>query len=267
MTSVRFGEKNIILPDVGYDAFIEFLYHTPSQPVLLEMKNEDIVTAYKSSRNIFGDDKDWYTNYTALKAYHATHGHCSVPLGKENRSLRSWTERQKNLHASSQLDSFKADKMKRLNFDFTVTGPLSACAPTISNVSPKNADPAVAAPIPSSRRRSLIPAWVKRRPSQMKIKSVTFKMPTPSQPKAPIVLQATTESQGFGGLILEADRTWNARFEELKAFQAKHGHCEVPSGNETMSLRSWTERQKMMKKFSKLDKDKASRMMELGYKF
>lgn len=47
MTVVKAGGKDLILPGDGFDAFVEFVFNTPSQPELCEMKNEDIIMASK----------------------------------------------------------------------------------------------------------------------------------------------------------------------------------------------------------------------------
>ena len=45
MTIVKAGGKDLILPGDGFDAFVEFVFNTPSQPKLCDMKNEDIILA------------------------------------------------------------------------------------------------------------------------------------------------------------------------------------------------------------------------------
>jgi hypothetical protein len=47
MTIVRAGEKDLILPGDGFDAFVDFVFNTPSQPELCEMKKENIILAAK----------------------------------------------------------------------------------------------------------------------------------------------------------------------------------------------------------------------------
>ena len=47
MTIVKAGGKDIILPGDGFDAFVDFVFNTPSQPELCEMKKEEIVMAVK----------------------------------------------------------------------------------------------------------------------------------------------------------------------------------------------------------------------------
>lgn len=47
MTTVRAGGKDVILPGDGFDAFVDYVFNTPSQPELCGMKKEDIVTAMR----------------------------------------------------------------------------------------------------------------------------------------------------------------------------------------------------------------------------
>eukprot|EP00579_Thalassiosira_antarctica_P004994 CAMPEP_0201901800 /NCGR_PEP_ID=MMETSP0902-20130614/54625_1 /ASSEMBLY_ACC=CAM_ASM_000551 /TAXON_ID=420261 /ORGANISM="Thalassiosira antarctica, Strain CCMP982" /LENGTH=152 /DNA_ID=CAMNT_0048435775 /DNA_START=17 /DNA_END=475 /DNA_ORIENTATION=+ len=149
MTAATMSNKDLVLPGEGYTAFIEFLYSTPSQPQLLRMKKMDVITASKKIAPIISltapasgpttshdnvGDKEWDVNYRALKNFHAKQGNCSVPFGKETGSLRSWTERQKKLYASSQLEPEKVDNMKALDFDFTTKKPVSTRS--VNNMGP-----------------------------------------------------------------------------------------------------------------------------------
>mmetsp|Transcript_28558 Transcript_28558/g.60883 ORF Transcript_28558/g.60883 Transcript_28558/m.60883 type:complete len:260 (+) Transcript_28558:373-1152(+) len=257
MIAVKMGEKDFTLPDDGYDAFVEFLYHTPSQPELLGLKKREIKAAYESSRRVVRADNDWYMSYKALKSYHAKHGNCSVPFGKESGSLRSWTERQKKLHASSMLDPVKVDKMKALDFDFTVKKPLSARS--VNTLPLKHNNTPTVAALATSTARGNKPAQLDMRQSSKKRKKeVPVSSPTAAN-EAPMLRKSS--------LVVEDEHTWKKHYEALKVFQAKHGHCSVPFGKDTGALRSWTERQKRLYASSQLETDKVDKMTELGYDF
>mmetsp|Transcript_33042 Transcript_33042/g.57878 ORF Transcript_33042/g.57878 Transcript_33042/m.57878 type:complete len:175 (-) Transcript_33042:247-771(-) len=166
MTAATMSNKDLVLPGEGYNAFMEFLYNTPSQPELLRMKEGDIITASKKffpnmsltapesgrtrSHNNVGD-KEWDANYRALQNFHAKQGNCSVPFGKETGSLRSWTERQKKLYASSKLEPENVDNLNALDFDFTIKKPLSTRS--VNNFGPKPTKPSVAATAASAVKR------------------------------------------------------------------------------------------------------------------
>ena len=45
MTIVKAGGKDLILPGDGFDAFVDFLFNTPSQPEMCEMKKEGTLLA------------------------------------------------------------------------------------------------------------------------------------------------------------------------------------------------------------------------------
>mmetsp|Transcript_19220 Transcript_19220/g.46160 ORF Transcript_19220/g.46160 Transcript_19220/m.46160 type:complete len:159 (-) Transcript_19220:170-646(-) len=47
--SAKISGNGVSLPGEGYDAFIDFLYRTPSQPELLDMKKSDIMSAYRTA--------------------------------------------------------------------------------------------------------------------------------------------------------------------------------------------------------------------------
>ena len=135
-TIVTIGEKEFVLPGDGFDAFEQYVYHTPSQPEICSLLHQDIIDAYeeamskkaakakakplvrKGSVTIIEDDETWDANYAALKAFHAKNGNCDVPFGKETGALRSWAERQKKLKAGSKLDTERLNKLNELNFAF-----------------------------------------------------------------------------------------------------------------------------------------------------
>ena len=70
----------------------------------------------RKSINVINSD-DWDANYAALQKFHAKNGNCKVPFGAETGNLRSWTERQKKMYASGQLDDDQLEKMNELDFD------------------------------------------------------------------------------------------------------------------------------------------------------
>lgn len=88
--------------------------------------------AVRKSSLVVDDEETWQRQYEALKSYHAEHGSCSVPFGKETGALRSWTERQKKLHARSMLEDDRVDDLKALGFDFAMKQPLSARSVNVS---------------------------------------------------------------------------------------------------------------------------------------
>jgi hypothetical protein len=256
MTAATMSSNDLILPGEGYNAFIEFVYNTPSQPQLLRMNRSDIIATYRKTAPGSGpttshdnfDENEWDANYRVLKNFHAKHGNCSVPFGKETGSLRSWTERQKKLYASSKLGPDQVNDLKVLDFDFTIKN-LST-----RSVVPKPIKPSVVATAASTEKRDQSKNLDKE--TSAKKQKVEVK---PSSPPA-----ANTPKSS---LVIDDEQTWNKQYEALAAYKAKHGNCSVPFGKETGPLRSWTERQKKLYASSKLGPDKADKMAELGFVF
>lgn len=60
---------------------------------------------------------------------------------------------------------------------------------------------------------------------------------------------------------------WNTNYQALKSFHAKNGNCSVPFGKETGSLRSWTERQRLQYKSSKLAPSQVDDLKALDFDF
>ena len=306
-TTVTIGEKEFVLPGDGFDAFEQYVYHTPSQPEICSLLHQDIIDAYeeaiskkakakakplvrKGSVTIIEDDETWDANYAALKAFHAKNGNCAVPFGKDTGALRSWTERQKKLYASSNLESGRVDKMKALEFDFTVKKPLStrAVAASSNGTAPRNtaskSSMSVGKPTASSATKKNKPA-----PAQKLEPSLSFKKRKKDyndliQEKQAVKMAAEEKARKEeeekkakakakpmvrkpSVVIIDDDETWNKQYNELKAFHAKNGNCDVPFGKETGALRSWAERQKKLKAGSKLDTDRLDKLKELNFAF
>ena len=124
-------------------SFEFFVYDVPSQPEICSIQTEEIIKAYNESRasGTRGGNDDWLAQYYALKKFHDENGNCVVPFGKETGALRSWTERQKKLHASSKLEQHRVEKLKLLGFDFTIKKPLTSSSPRNNKVSPSKSSP------------------------------------------------------------------------------------------------------------------------------
>ena len=91
MTIVKAGGKDLILPGDGFDAFVEFVFNTPSQPELCEMKNEDIILASK------------LTEAAANGASAQADGKGATPVA----TLSPKTREEKNNHGSNPPDNAK----------------------------------------------------------------------------------------------------------------------------------------------------------------
>mmetsp|Transcript_36083 Transcript_36083/g.61525 ORF Transcript_36083/g.61525 Transcript_36083/m.61525 type:complete len:263 (-) Transcript_36083:173-961(-) len=256
--------NNLILPGHGYEAFVDFLYATPSQPKLLDMNRSEIIAANRKtfpgpsrntavSQGFLGDNKEWAQNYKALKDFHAKNGNCLVPFGKETGSLRSWTERQKKLYASAKLGQQQVDDLKALDFDFNMKH-LST-----RSVVPKPATTLMTAKAESKEKRNKPKSPEKEKSAKKQKKDAIVGLSTPPAASAPLVRKSS--------LVIEDELTWNKNYEALKTYKAENGNCSVPFGKETGSLRSWLERQKKLYASSKLDQDKIEKMVELGVSF
>ena len=274
MVTVKLGGKDIIIPGEGYDAFEDYLYHTPSQPELFVAKRSDIVSAYQATikddnptASRVGDADDWNAQYKALKSYHAKHGDCFVPFGRETGPLRSWTERQKQLHASSKLELDKVEKMKALGFDFKVkslsTRSVDNIRKPLSNhsINQTKSKSNTSNVSTSKKTKSMVRRLEGKQPSKRQKAGVKPKTrPTSAEAKATVECTKPV-------LVIEDDATWNKNYIMLKTFRSNNGNCLVPFGKETGALRSWTERQKKLFASSKLDKERLAKMTYIGFEF
>lgn len=286
----------LILPGVGYDEFVRFLYEVPSQP---ELKNQSVGYARLSelsnraksgsfaSTGPSNKSKEWAEHYKALKSYHAKHGNCSVPFGKDTGSLRSWTERQKLHYKEGKLEQGQIDDLRQLDFDFTVKRvSVRKDAPgSTVGASGRLAQGGASARTTSTKEKSSSQLTKtqskKQKTSPGKSVSTAAKLPNPefvklestkqktspsksasesAKPRAPVVRKSSVAS-------IEDDQMWNKNYEVLAAFHARNGNCAVPFGKETGALRSWTERQKRLYASSRLTQDRTGLLKELDFEF
>lgn len=63
------------------------------------------------------------------------------------------------------------------------------------------------------------------------------------------------------------EQTWLEHFENLKAFQEKHGHLVVPRSSEYIYLHAWVRNQRLAKRQGILDDKKIHMLEALGFKF
>ena len=59
------------------------------------------------------------------------------------------------------------------------------------------------------------------------------------------------------------DQKWNARYRELEAFKAEHGHCKVPESHG--SLGKWVKKHRELRKKNKLSKERIQKLDALGF--
>ncbi|KAJ1449277.1 helicase associated domain-containing protein, partial [Pelagophyceae sp. CCMP2097] len=67
----------------------------------------------------------WPARYAQLAAYHADHGHCTVPLNwvvADGTRLGRWVAAQRRHHKLGELDDDKVAKLDALGFDSVLDG-------------------------------------------------------------------------------------------------------------------------------------------------
>ena len=91
-----------------------------------------------------------------------------------------------------------------------------------------------------------------------------------SRGSALLRLDPVTVAAGTGGhaaaLGVSYSDRWEARFQDLKEFQAEHGHCDVPSKHPER-LGHWVNHQRSMKKIGRLAAGRAKKLEELGFRW
>ena len=162
------------------------------------------------------NDTLWEQKFEELLAFRQKHGHCNVPgKYKPNPALGGWVNNMRMMRKNSKL---AADREQRLESAGIVWDQLEsdweqkfqellAFKQTQGHCNV----PAIYKP------NSTLGTWV----SNVRVNRKAGKLAAQREQRL--------EHAGFVWEALESE--WEQKFQELLAFQQKHGHCQVPRGN------------------------------------
>ncbi len=186
-------------------------------------------TAGLSSRS----EEKWEMHFVRLSQYKAQHGNCLVPTSTE---LGRWLCRQRHNY---RYKSLKEDRRHRLmELDKTCLGERVA---------------ELASPIPLSKDGEGV--------IQADGTSVEGGNPNPND-AMPALNSKTKYNQAYESKL---HAKWDRYFQELVAYNEKHGHCNFPTMNG--SLGRWISRQRTLYRSKKLKSDRYEKLKNLGFAF
>jgi len=200
--------------------------------------------------------KTWEEHYEALTAFYQNHQHCRVPRNwKEDPRLGEWAAAQRCFYKKNQLNETKKAQLDLLDFKSSIL---------------------------EDNEVRWDKSYQKLIAFKAKFGHCNITRTYVDQPLARWVeVQRTRQhllSQKRKNLLnnigfvwrFPATTPWQQRYEELVAFKAKFGHCDVRNTgqvNEWQSLGYWVNTMRTRYQKGKLEEDKISQLEQLNFKW
>ncbi|HEY5234430.1 MAG TPA: Helicase associated domain protein, partial [Verrucomicrobiae bacterium] len=239
-----FDEKIAKLDAIGF-AWVSARKSTP--PQMREAIQEPIMASWKK----FFDE---------LVAYKKMHGNCDVPVKwKGNPQLGGWAAAQRSLRKSGKLHPERERMLNEIGFDWRADQNKEDWETRFEQLKDyKQRFGNCSVPVKWAENPRL-GAWVsQQRHFQKAGKLSAEKERLLTEIGFARALQQTT-AHGV-------NRAWNDWFNELVQYKAKHGDCKVPTrGNENPRLGVWVSNQRQLKKYGKLEPERARMLSEIGF--
>lgn len=196
-------------------------------------------------------DHKWQEMYERLENYHAQHGDADVPnRWKNDAKLSSWVSQQRQRKKRGVIPDEQIRQLDALGFTW------------------------------QHRERG---SWEERYQELIEFKTKHGHCNVPfaydDKPKLGAFVNAMRNQKTAGSLskqrveLLErcgfqwSARTdkWKNRYDQLLAFRAVHGHCNVPYNSDNPPLSSWVSQQRHRKKSGKLTAEREKLLDEIGF--
>ncbi|HEY6169683.1 MAG TPA: helicase associated domain-containing protein, partial [Verrucomicrobiae bacterium] len=208
----------------------------------------------------------WESGFDQLREFKEHHGHCDVPGGRSgHQPLARWVLRQRGTQKRGELRTDRKERLDALGFAWAS-----------ENLSRREKWERRVAELLAFKERfghTRVPAkWKENKPLGHWV-HVQREFRKKGMISAERIAQL--DSIGFewsdpGRLSLTCETHWEARwdqkFEQLREFKERHGHCEVPGGgSELRLLAKWVQRQRGDRIRGALRPDRKDRLDALGF--
>lgn len=198
-------------------------------------------------------ESQWDEKFEELKAFHKREGHCLVPAQfPENPQLAKWVPKQRSIYRGGNLSRDKIKKLDQLGFDWD---PIETLWNDMYEALRAYRKKEGHCRVPKTRSHSennKLGTWVVYQRHMLTKGSL-------SEDKI-----SKLDKLGFDWNPIESE--WNERFEELKAFRKREGHCLVPPRYpENPKLGGWVSKQREIRKRGTLSRDKIKKLNQLGF--
>lgn len=193
--------------------------------------------------------RSWYEWYMELVAYHAHHGHSRVP--QNSGPLGRWVNQQRVHCAKLSHDKFQ--KLEALDFFWgNKRGPRGLTKTWEERLDELEEYRCQHGNCNVPTNGGSLGIWVNTQ-RQM------FRKNRLSEDRITIL---TDMGFAWGTSRGEKTKTWGERYSDLKAFQTKHGHCNVPRQK---GLGVWVNNQRFLQRKGKLTDEQVLLLDKIGF--
>jgi hypothetical protein len=200
----------------------------------------------------------WKTRYDELVAYHALHGHCSVPLDWQgSRCLSLWVATQRRLFRQGRLATEHKGLLDRLQFPWSLPGTVTFTQDRIWRT--------MVAALKGFREAHGHALPNRSIPEQRRLADWCHR--TRNKWKAGHLDPAGEEELRGAGFAFDVEEAgWELNLRRLMDWKRTHGHCRIPQKHpEHGSLSHWTTTQRTLHRRGQLSECRIRRLEEIGF--
>lgn len=201
-------------------------------------------------------DEKWTAKLEALKEFHAQYGHSNpnLILGAHDK-LAQWAQRQRQSYAEKTLEAERVAALTELGFDWeyeAIDHQWEQMYQMLCEFNKEHGHSEV--PVIWNGSRTLA-VWLGRQRQRRKAQSLTSDQ-----------IQRL-DNLSINWQIRERGR-WEDRFDDLKRFHAKYGHCNVPFGyKDVPKLGAFVNVMRTQKSKGKLAEERIQKLESIGFKW
>jgi hypothetical protein len=198
----------------------------------------------------------WQRQFNRLQEYKKKYGHLNIATSRQNKPhlyLWLWTDTQRKLYNTNSLETDKIAKLNSIGFDWLNPASLAMRWNTQFNELKKFKEKYVHCNVslsPKNKTYYVLANWC----STQRRQETNL---TPDQVKR------LTEI-GFSWNI--RDKLFEDKFQQLKQYREKYGHCTVKY-SENQALAYWSTKQRGERKTGTLSIERVRRLTELGFEW
>ena len=196
----------------------------------------------------------WDVNFKKLVDFKEVNGHLRVP--KSDKKLYKFKARQVNLYNNNKLSQDKIDLLNSIGMEWDFLEELWN-ERYEELVDFKNKFGCVT--VPEKGEYKTLSTWVKTQKKRQRAGTIR-------RDREKLLIDIGID---FSKSRLEREEeVWLTKFELLKEYKKKHGHCNVSSRDEkNITLKHWCHHQRHMFRNGKILKHRKKMLLDLGFKF
>lgn len=197
----------------------------------------------------------WKHRFEELRAYKQQHGDCDVPSKwDQDEPLANWVSMQRQLRKAGKLAPGRAALLEEIGFSWRADDSKRSWHTRYTELVAFKNTYGHCEVSPQDPENSSLGVWV----SNQRVNRKRGKL-SPEQEKL-------LSELGFVWQIGPIPKSWQDRYDELLAFRASHGHCDVSTrDNQNSSLGTWVANQRSLAKRGRLPPDRETLLTAVGF--